>query len=665
MRSTSRFGTIEQVAADEPDDPEVVLRGVIAAVRRARNMGLTTSRLFAALEPIPGGTLARLRSWVLAEATDISNDVRIAEIAQAIGNRRPTGDDVRLIQLILDSASEDPQLGPWGTALGIPPIPDEIGRALALHEIPSEWQRASLWHPLLPDKQRNAWDMAVALIAPSYPVPTQADYLEPPAGFVLEPIQSPMTSSELEVLNVDDAARKISSWRPVAGQLTLTRELARVLEGLVSTHPREWAVRPLQTLALLRHATYVHHYFVGLAKTSGDLADLASQLVEAIGFARTHPWDIVRLGNDDFDYDPTWAPADEAGITLLGRLAERDIDLGDRYAEAWRIVLEAARDRSSESSLSGREDPLERAINRPCTRALEAMFHLLGTELRRRATLREEALDLLDEALMLEGRIGAEHRAIIAPRIGFLLQVAPEWVKSRESRLFGSAAPDRLAQISVDMALKWGRPNGWVLQRHRRRVLHAMRESIPNALDQVLVAMMWNVPGYSIEETLRYLVPVRAGAAVVSDAGESLARLLMHNQDREHLDRGVGFWQHALDQALPDEAYGGFGWWAEVDGIERARWESMMLATCERANGSLDWAVKTAERSIREPISAEGLAIVTKLLRGRHEPWDRSRVAEIGLTALKTTGSEPNLIGPRDRLRAALTDLGYFEAADL
>jgi hypothetical protein len=208
-------------------------------------------------------------------------------------------------------------------------------------------------------------------------------------------------------------------------------------------------------MALLRHATYVNHYFEGLAKTSENLSGLGPQLVEAVVFARTHPWEPVQLGGDDFDYDPTWPPADQAGVSLIGRLAERDVDLGDRYDDAWRIVLTAARDRSSRSGVSSREDPLETAINRACTRALEAMFHLVAAEARRGGAVRTEALDLLDEALGLDGWDGAEHRAIIAPRLPFLRHVAPQWVESREARLFGDQAPKDLGQRTVELALKW------------------------------------------------------------------------------------------------------------------------------------------------------------------------------------------------------------------
>jgi hypothetical protein len=663
MFSVMPSGSVEDVTEEEGWGTGVLLRGVLAAVRRAREIGLPTDRTLALLEPIPGMLLARLRTWALSEATDALPEALVSEVTHAIGDRDPTGDDLRLIERITNEVSSDLYVESWRAALGSPPTPEQVGQALALHEVPREWQRAQLWHPLLPDVVGEAWDMTVTLMSPVLDAPTREDYRKPSRpeiGWA----QSPMTRSDLAGLDVDEAARRISSWRPTGDRLVVTRELARTLEELVASDPHAWTSRPLEILARLRHATYVHHYFEGLAKTSGDLSGLGPQLVEAVVFAGTHPWNPVPLGSDDFDYDPTWAPADEAGVRLIGRLAERDVDLGDRYDDAWRVVVGAARNRSSGSYISSREDPLETAINRPCTKALEAMFHLMATEFRRSDAVPKQALDLLDEALGLTGWDGAEHRAVIAPRLAFLRHVAPEWVESREAKLLGGQAPEDLGQKTVELALKWGRPNRWLLERHRRAVRRAVRAGSKNALDHTLVAMLWEVPGYSIEETFRALVPM--GASVVSGAGERLARLLMHNAAHEHVDRGALFWEKTLgERSLPGEAFRGFGWWAEVEGLDPDRWQRVTLAACERAEGSLDWCVGVAERCVREPITTAGLAILTGLLRGRHEPWDRSRVAEVALRALKASSSDLAISDVRERLRTALTELGYFGALDM
>jgi hypothetical protein len=657
-------GFVEDLTDEADRGTTALIRGMVAVVRRAGEIGLPTERVLALLEPIPSGLRCRLRAWTLYEATDAAPEMLVTEIVDGIRRRDPAGDDIRLIQRITQQLSPERYVEAWRDAMGVPPATEEVGRALALREVPQHWRRARLWHPLLPDAVGEGWVTTVSLLSPVVPAPIREQYLEqaePPFGWA----RSPMTKAELERLDVREAARRISAWRPTGDHLIIARELARTLEELVASDPRAWASRPLETLALLQHATYVNHYFEGLAKTSEDLSGLGSALVEAVVFARTHPWEPVRLGDDDFDYDPTWAPADEAGVNLIGRLAVRDVDLEGRYDDAWRAVLAAARDRSSGSHItSTREDPLATAINRPCTKALETMLHLVATEFRRDGTIRDEALDVLDEALSLDGWDGAEHRAIIAPRLPFLRHVAPEWAESREPRLLGDDAPESLGQTTVELALKWGRPDRWLLERHRRAVLRAVRAGSKHALDHALVAMLWEIPGYSTEETWRALADM--GAPVLSDAGERLARLLINNPAQDHLDRGTLFWEQTLHHpSLSADAFRGYGWWAEVNALDQERWEQMTLVTCQRGEGSLNWCVKVAERCAREPITPTGLGILTRVLRGRHEPWDRSQVAEVALRALKASSVDPPLSAARERLRAALTDLGYFGAADI
>jgi hypothetical protein len=120
-------------------------------------------------------------------------------------------------------------------------MPEDVGQALASHEVPQDWQRAQLWHPLLPEVVRKIWDTSVTLMSPVLHVPSREDYLEPPPRPELASAQSPMRRSELEGLDVADAARRISSWRPTGDHMIIARELARTLEELVSSEPRTWA----------------------------------------------------------------------------------------------------------------------------------------------------------------------------------------------------------------------------------------------------------------------------------------------------------------------------------------------------------------------------------------------------------------------------------------
>jgi hypothetical protein len=101
---------------------------VMAAVRRARELGLPMDRVLALLEPVQSELRARLRAWALSEATDIPPEALITEVANAIGDRDPTGDDVRLIQRVVEQVSSDAYVDSWRGAIGVPPTTEEVGR---------------------------------------------------------------------------------------------------------------------------------------------------------------------------------------------------------------------------------------------------------------------------------------------------------------------------------------------------------------------------------------------------------------------------------------------------------------------------------------------------------------------------------------------------------
>jgi hypothetical protein len=384
---------------------------------------------------------------------------------------------------------------------------------------------------------------------------------------------------------------------------------------------------------------------------SGDVMDDAFKKIAAAE---------IGAFKDEYRRRTGQSAVDEECVDLIGRLAERDVDLGSRYDDAWAPVIRAVRDRATASRISRHKDPLETAINRPCTRALQSSFHLMGADFRRERLIRDEALAVLDEALALSGWDGAEHRAIIAPRLSFLLHVAPDWVERRASDLFGKSAPSGLGQQTVDLALKWGRPNRWLLERYRPLLLHAVRAESDRAMDHLMVAMLWAIPAFSVSEVVTLLVQM--GAERLSKAGECLARLLHPDPDPGHLEIGIAFWEEALVIAKrPTLALRGFGWWADVEKLGQTKWEALTLTTCDRAKGNLALSHKVAERAATAPVTNIGLSILTSLVRGQHEYWDRSHIAEIALSALAATMDEPTLGPARDKLRTALNDYGYFE----
>lgn len=190
---------------------------------------------------------------------------------------------------------------------------------------------------------------------------------------------------------------------------------------------------------------------------------------------------------------------------MIRALADGDTGFAGRAGEVWAILETEARDASQPSGISGARDPLDHAINRRCTRALDAVLFFMAYEFRSARSVRPAALALLEDSLRIEGADGAEHRAIIATRLGFLQQVAPDWHEGSAELIFGADAPEGLAQLTADLAIKWGRPNRWLHERYRDLLRDAVNRRVEHAIDQLLMAMLWGVPGYAVDDNVAFL----------------------------------------------------------------------------------------------------------------------------------------------------------------
>jgi hypothetical protein len=422
----------------------------------------------------------------------------------------------------------------------------------------------------------------------------------------------------------------------------------------VKADPTRWATSPLRTAGLLRHPTYIHHYLEGLnGATALDEAPI-DELIDLILFVRTHPWEAVPLGQDSFHFDRDWRASEEASIDLIKSMADSDIGFGGRRDEVWSI-MQSEVERQDEPSriVDGARDPLDAAINRPCTRALEAALSFIGHEYRIHGTVRPEAMDLLSAILRLEGTDGAEHRAILAPRMGFLRHITPQWVDEHRDELFGAAAPNSLGQLTVDLALKWGRPNRWLLEHFPNPVKDAVRRDIDNALDHYLIAILLQVPRYAVKETVDFLRTHNK----LSEAGEALGRLLQaEHTNSEHASLAARFWAHALDGETA-ETLTGFGWFSEVDVMDDNTWTDLTLRTLTATRGRIDWAQKVAERATTQPPSNRTLAILNQLVRGLDDDWDRRLVTELAAQAIGHAGQLADTAEYK-RLRTTLLERG-------
>jgi hypothetical protein len=534
--------------------------------------------------------------------------------------------------------------------------PAPLGTAVAAGEVPADWVRILDWSGLLPAEVTADWSDVIAVLSGIYGEPSRAR-LERQKKVEIGTGQSPLSEDEIRAMPVEEAARQIASWRPDPNEwLVSARELGRTLEAVVKTDPASWASEPLKIVGLLHHPTYIHHYLRGLA-TADNLAGVPTdKLFDAIALMRTRPWAATPLGNANFDFDADWRGAEGASVDLIKSLADSDHGFADRRDEAWSILrTEVSRREEPSGIVDGARDPLESAINRPCTRALEAVLSFMGHEFRAEQVVRPDAFGLLESVLRLVDSDGAEHRAIIAPRIGFLRHIAPDWVDQHRARLLGDAAPDGLGQLTVDLALKWGQPNNWLLEQFVHQVKDAVRREVDNALEHYLIAILREIPGYKISDAVGFLSSLNK----LSAAGEALGRLLRADDaPASVVTVATEFWSQAL-RAHRREDLAGFGWFSEISVLDDAAWADLTLQTLTANHGRIDWAHRVAERASSIPPTPVTLGILNELVRGLPDEWDRRQVAETAVSVLNEATALSDT-PEYQRLRTTLLERGLL-----
>ena len=650
-----RGGSIADPLGHGEDDPfPSLVRVLVETLRRASEF-TAVPELLKEVSALPADLRNRLRAWILATCGGTTPHLLVDEVTQAISSRSPSGDDLRLVDAAVQRCDSNEYARAWAAALGEPPTIAESGAALAAREVPETWMRAFQWAALLPETVTTAWASVVTVLAGAYGEPSRSALEQRPrveggCG------RSPISEEELRAMAPDNAARLIAAWRPDPAHsfpLTGPRELARALEAVVKSDPSLWAATPLRTGGLLHEPMYLSHYMRGLAEAEALDGVPIGELVDLIVLTSTHPWEPTAMGDPTYDYDPDWRDAESGAVDLISALARKDVGFATRKEEIWAFLDHQVRARGQVTYVPD-SDPLAQAINRPCTHALQAVFDLMGHEYRDQGAVSPRALDLLAETLALSGQDGAQHRAIIAPRLAFLRYVAPTWVDDHRGQLFGADAPGNLGQTTVDLALSWGRPSPWLLEHFRDQVHDAVRRTTNNALDHYLVAMLWKVSGYSVDEALTFLRCVRR----LSDAAQALGHLLQSDDASiEHAAVAAQFWEESL-RGDNGETLAGFGWYVEISSLDDATWARLTRQTLSITRGRIDWARRVADRAARPQPTSDTLEILNQLLRGLHDSWDQRYVLDTAALAIKKVNHPQTGIPEYQRLRTTLLERG-------
>ncbi len=626
-----RAGSIaDRTGQDRDDRFTVLLAALVDAMERAQQW-LPWDEMLAIVVELPPPIASRVRAWLLGTNPDVDTVRLIDELTRAIGERSPTGDDLGLIDKVVELCDPSQYAEVWREALGPVPTIADVGRGLATGELAKEWVRAHQWLALLPGVA-GAWAGPASVIAAAYGQPTR-DTLERRRRAEFSFGRSPIAVQQLQELTTVEAAQAIASWRPDPSEWLLSaRELARTIETVVKSAPASWLAEPLRVATELRQPTYIHHYLSAVAEICKVTPVPVDELLDVIALVRAHPWVPISLGRDDFEFDRDWRGAERAAVEVIKALADADVGFNDRSDEVWLILQSEVLNRGEPSGIvGGTRDPLDDAINRPCTSALDAVLSFMAHEFRTADRVRPEILELLTDSLRLDGLDGAEHRAILATRIGFLRHVAPDWMDDVAALFFGPEAPDDLGQLAVDQALKWSSTNTWLLENFRSLVRNAVTSGVEHALDHALIAMLRESPGYGVQDNIKFL---RTSAPLLSQAGQALGHLLRHDQASEHhLQIAMRFWHAAIATKVRD-GLAGFGWFAEIAHMDSTDWASTTLETLRTSGGRIDRSHKVAERAVALSPSETTLAIMNELVRGTVDEWDQRGNIERAVTLI-------------------------------
>lgn len=633
----------------------VLINSLARVLSHAKNWMETTS-LLTSIGDIDLPIRHRMRAWLLSLADDVNLTTAVDELAWAIGHQNPNADTLKLLDRIVGQCEPSQYFKLFQDALGESPTIPEVSAILTAGSWPVEWWRTRNWSVLLPSGITMHWTDTLAILEAARGAPPSRAYFETPStGGALE-FRSPIASEDLMGRSALEAAAAVGAWRPDPAEWPHAdpRLLGMELEEVVKQNPAEWVAFPLKIATTLRHPIYIRFYLRGLSQCSMGNDTPLDELLDLIGLLRGRPWHFAIPGSHDADSDDAWREVDREGVDLMKSLAATDLGFGTRSEEVWQILVAEVRDRSEPSGLSGSsEDPLDAAINRPFTRALEAIFSVMGYEFRQHQNTRADALEILKETLNVDGVDGLHARSIIGPRINFLLHIAPDWVYDNRNLIFGDDAPDDLGQGTVEITLRRGQPCQWLFENFRDEIKAAVTKGDERLLQKLMLAMLWEWSGYTPVAVVGYF---RGMPELLSASGNALGVVMRGVNDEPLIARTAEYWQTAIDTRVPDGLLG-FGRLALVEGLEASLWAEKTLATLELTGGRIELASTVAERCTYLAPSPTTLAIVNRLVRGSTGPGDVYLVAR-SANQLLDGATELNETDDYERLETALTERG-------
>ena len=175
-------------------------------------------------------------------------------------------------------------------------------------------------------------------------------------------------------------------------------------------------------------------------------------------------------------------------------------------------------------------------------------------------------------------------------------------------------------------------------------------------IEHYLVAVLWQVPGYSIEDAVAFL----RSLGKLSDAGQALGRILGGSEAATaYVAIAARFWEKAI-AVSPDAPQNltGFGWYANIPGLDDTTWNPLIRRTLTITRGRIDLAHRVADRAAQQQPTPDTLEILNQLLRGLTEFWEERLVLDIAAATIKKAHDPETGTAEYERLRTVLLERG-------
>jgi hypothetical protein len=637
-----------------------------AVVPKARTLGMSGPSLLQHVEAIPGELGERLTCQVFAGAADIDRDTKLSHLATRFASETATGDDKVLIGDLLPL--EDIEVQRLRDAFGAPssgPTDSDAGT------FGDNWPRAWRWSMVLPDAVLAGWESAMAAVTEAHgtPDPSVLARRTPSSRGISG--SSPISTDDLAALDVLDAASLVAAWRPSANDPwgVSARELARSLEAVVKREPEAWTQGPVAVVRTLREPAYVDHYFRAIAASAAKLTTQAPALMRAVELMRHERWEPTVIGKDDFEYEHDWSVVDTVSVELIDALADADADLAADLPLCWKLATELATDLPEDLGTSDRyadssdhDDPFIRAINSIYGKGLQAVLALGGWEHRSAGSASAQLESILTDVLAIGGVVGLELRSVIAASRPFVEAIAADWLAQHQDVLFG----DELGQVTFDQTLKYSRPTKVFYDRSLDLLLDAARRGADHAVAWLLIAHLWDEPGYTFD---RIIGGLAGNTSALIEVVREIARLSsgVPADQADIVERGIVFWEQLLAESgrrVPASALRGLGGWTTATELDQSRWLELTERTVGLTGGVIDQASRVAERCRDAQPSPAGLRILAALL-GHGDRWEQHHVETISVEVLRAAAASGLTDEPFRHLRERLIQRGRHDASSI